>query len=127
MDSEFRFEPSVGMTVYLQPIGNAARFWDGKLREGLITAVKRVYFYVEVGGDSRNVVRLEKRSCCNVDNDLNTGCIAFISEQAYLASQTKDYQLNQIRGVFTDRNRSERLPANTVTEIWNILFSPFDR
>ena len=75
-NAEYTSEISIeaGKKVFLTPTGNAKRGWDGvEPFEGIVTSIKRKYFYVRRCDMSFCEVKFEKETLVSQCEDCNSG------------------------------------------------------
>jgi hypothetical protein len=77
------FTPEFNQKVYLQPVGNFARGWNGKPLIGYVSAVKRKYFYVMLDNRTHEEFRAEIATCQHYDYSWNGGYNVFPTEEAF--------------------------------------------
>lgn len=105
------FTPSEGQKVFLEPLGNAARWYGAKAPlEAKITAIKRKYVYVDVPSIHRSLRFLRDTLEYCDDCESNSSYAMYPSKEEYEAeidTQEKeqvvvryfrDYTMNKIRG-----------------------------
>ena len=117
------FDVYVGQEVFLQPTGNASRWWNGVLKVGEVVAVKRKYFYVNLK-ESKGVapVKFSLESFYGALDDLNSGYLAYPSQEAFEEARKADGLIAEIRKALDyGHGRFDNISASAVEEIYNIL------
>ena len=117
-----KFSISVGLTVYLNPLGNAAyRTDDQSLIEAKIARIGRKYFYVEAktgrlfGGEAK----FDKETFQCWDGDNNYGYKIYLHPYWYEWEVDKRKKIEEMRKVL-DRNRDD-LPYGVVCQMYDSL------
>lgn len=114
------FTPEMGQKVYLQPLGNAVRGWDGKPITAYVTAVKRKYFYISRVQDGiRNAeIRIEIATAHYYDHNWNTGYNAFPSEEAF-----RNHMVNEKKrtALMCNTHWMRRASDDAILQIYEIL------
>lgn len=107
-------------TVYLQPTGNAARFWDGEPLVGKVVKKARKYFYVAFNrATERCPVKVAFDTYTVRDENFNEGYLVYPSLEEFTAEQECLDMLKQIReGLNVPR---ARLSYHAVKTIYDMM------
>ncbi len=107
-------------TVYLQPTGNAARFWDGEPLVGKVVKQARKYFYVTFNrATERFPVKVAFDTYTVRDENSNEGYLVYPSLEEFTAEQERLAKLKRIREAFLFQN--VRLTAAAVRSIYETM------
>lgn len=88
-------------TVYLQPIGNAARYWDGKPLVGKVVKEARKYFYVAFNrGTERDPVKVPYNTFAAWNGNSNEGYLVYPTLEEFDAEQERTSMMKAIRHGF---------------------------
>lgn len=120
-----KFEVYPGMEVYLQPTGNGARHWDGIARKGEVISVKRKYFYVVIRGaiHSSPEIKFSLQDFTSEDVDLNSGWLAYPTQEAFREVQEYEKMFGEIRRAWTSYGIVKDLSPAAVKQIYEIMVS----
>lgn len=114
------FNIELGMTLYLQPTGNAALRWDGSPLIGKVTAIKRKYFYVQIDRTQAILPADLDTYICKAA-DANSGYLVFPSLQNYMQAQEKEHLRRSIKSAWEQSNSGKYLTYDTIFQIQKIL------
>ena len=114
------FKIEVGQEVFLRPIGNNKRSWDGKPVPGRISKIARKYFYVSVNGHTWSDERFDREDFSCDERDRNAGYVIYESEEAFRRDVECEIMRLKICGFF-GRGGGKGLPYEAVKQIHDIL------
>ncbi len=115
-----KFPIGIGMTVYLEPTGNAKGYHEkGALLCGTVSKIGRKYFYVTAARSWGEEAKFDKETFRCWDGNNNYGYNIYLTPEDYEHEQTRQAHLQGIRDL-TDRYRDE-LPANIVSAMYEPL------
>lgn len=118
------FKVCAGQEIYLQPTGNNSRHWDGVARKGEVVSVKRKYFYVVIRGSRfcSPEIKFSLQDFTSEDMDLNSGYLAYPSQEAFEEAQETERLIAEIRDALGyGLGRFDNISVSAAKEIYNIL------
>lgn len=114
------FSISVGLTVYLEPTGNATRSKTPDLIPGTISKIGRKYFYVTSqqhlwGGEAK----FDKETFTCYDTENNYGYRIYLKPEWYEQEKDRIEKLAEIKNLLS--RAGEDLPCGVVFKIHEVL------
>lgn len=115
-----KFPIEIGMTVYLEPTGNAKGYHEkGALLCGNVSKIGKKYFYVTASRAWGEEAKFDKETFRCWDGNNNYGYNVYLTPEDYEREQTRQTQLQEIRDL-AGRYRDE-LPADVVQAMYEPL------
>ena len=117
-----------GQPVYLTPLKNAARNWDGKEPlEGVVTKIARKYFYVETNPRSFYTMRFERETFeSSCPEDCNAGFVIWESKEDWYDFWTAREELKALRQFLDQQNscffRNESGATQVIHDLYRVLW-----
>lgn len=107
----------LGQKIYLEPLGNAARSSNNKLKETTIKKVGRQYYYASFYG--WDDIKINKTDLTVQDKRSNSGYQGYMTKTEYGLKQEQDLLDRQIRRYFD--NWTNKLPLDDLRRIKKII------
>lgn len=111
----------VGQTVYLEPLGNNVRYWDGVLKKAQVKAVKRKYIYCEREYGQEIRIEIETGETPHDGAFCNAGWRLWLAEEDYGEHAAAKAKLRSISTFFGCWTNHKRVSVQDVNAIFDIL------
>lgn len=121
-----KFPIEVGMTVYLEPTGNAKGYHKkDTLLCGSVSKIGKKYFYITSEQVWGGTAKFNKETFFCWDNDNNFGYSVYLTPEDYEREQTRQAQLRDIRDLAC--RYMDDLPAEVVAAMYDPLANWLNR